>query len=204
MAYKLKVIDGETYLLSVDLSRMAKDLPVGTLVMCIGEIPHEGACIRRSGKNDHCHGCQPLIASTKDIEGVDKLEITNYDKTNIQEFCWSTDRFESRVNTTHEQLVKRINEVIEYDKIRSICFIKGICYHKEPTDFRFGRHQPYVWGICIDKEFEIPRFIVAASPNGEDRQVMMEINSLPVEQLLRVLKRLDKKSYKEIVWNTNY
>ena len=48
--YKLKVIDGEVYLLHTDMNQQAKDLPVGTIVLCMDEIPHEGACIRNSSK----------------------------------------------------------------------------------------------------------------------------------------------------------
>lgn len=201
MAFKLKVIDGETYLLSVDMSKMAKDLPVGTIVMCIDEIPHEGACIRKSTKNDHCHGCQPLIASTKDIEGLDKLVITNYDKTNIQEFCWSTDRFVERVNTLKEQLIKTINEV--YADVTNVLFIKGMVYYIDPTDFRFNNKQPYIWGVCSPEGMN-KKLIVSASPYGADRQIMIDMDELSPEHLIRIIKRLDKKKYKETVWSTNY
>lgn len=73
---------GNLFLTKSDFETMAKDLDANTLVFCHYEVhtKDDKECIRHSTKGDHCYGCQPLIASTKDIEGV--LKITESDTLN--------------------------------------------------------------------------------------------------------------------------
>lgn len=74
----------EYYLLDADMSRMAKELPAETLVFCLDEThmsdPKE--CIRRSSLTDHCHGCQPLIATSDSNYG----ELPGLNKKDIEDF----------------------------------------------------------------------------------------------------------------------
>lgn len=76
---KLVKLNDDFYLLNDDMSRMAMDLPVGTLVFCLSEthMKDPDECIRKSAIEDHCYGCQPLIASTTQIEGASLLGFQN-------------------------------------------------------------------------------------------------------------------------------
>lgn len=82
MNYKLVKLETEYFVLNVDFSRMAKDLPEGTPVFCLDET-HTGKikkCVINSTKNFHCYGCQPLVASTlqlKDVNFLIKEDVEN-------------------------------------------------------------------------------------------------------------------------------
>jgi hypothetical protein len=73
---KLVRLENHYFLLDAVMTRMAKDLPVGTQVFCLDEthMNNVDECLRKSASSDHCRGCQPLLASTMDIEGVGKLD----------------------------------------------------------------------------------------------------------------------------------
>lgn len=58
---------GSLYLIDDLMTRMAKDLPAGTLVFCISEFFSGHPEIRLSSGNDNCFGCQPLVACTHTI-----------------------------------------------------------------------------------------------------------------------------------------
>ncbi len=79
---KLIKLNDEYYLVDVDMSRMAKDLPIGTCVFCLGETHMNdiNECLRLSSKNDNCYGCQPLIASTKKYDNVYLLDKVKVEK----------------------------------------------------------------------------------------------------------------------------
>lgn len=66
---KLFFSQNNYYLVDIKPDRMAKDLPVGTRVFCIDEHLTGFPEVRISSETDHCFGCQPLIASTEEIEG---------------------------------------------------------------------------------------------------------------------------------------
>ena len=61
---KLIHIKGQLLLIDDLMTRMAKDLPVGSLVFCIDEFFSCHPEIRLSTAGDNCFGCQPLIAAT--------------------------------------------------------------------------------------------------------------------------------------------
>ena len=58
---------GSLYLIDDLMTRMAKDLPVGTLVFCIDEFFSGHPEIRLSSATDNCYGCQPVIACTHSV-----------------------------------------------------------------------------------------------------------------------------------------
>jgi len=75
MSHKLVKLEKEYFILNVDFSRMAKDLPEGTLVFCLDET-HTGKiteCLMHSTKEFNCYGCQPIIASTLQLKNVNFL-----------------------------------------------------------------------------------------------------------------------------------
>ncbi len=77
----LTKIAGNLFLTKADFEIPAKDLNINTLVFCHSEIDMNDVneCLRHSGKGDNCYSCQPLIASTKDIENIPLLDISPED-----------------------------------------------------------------------------------------------------------------------------
>lgn len=63
-------INKQYYLINDLMTRMAKDLPEGTLIFCIDEFFSGYPVIRLSTKDDHCFGCQPLIAVSNAIPNI--------------------------------------------------------------------------------------------------------------------------------------
>jgi len=78
--YKLVKHKDNYYLIEYTRGRMAKDLPAGTIVLCLDEIEYE-CCIRGSASGDHCYGCQPIVATNdKTLTTIPQLDLIEISK----------------------------------------------------------------------------------------------------------------------------
>lgn len=72
----------EYFLLDVDLTRMAKSLPIFTYVFCLDEIHTDSIyeCVWKSSDQSHCYGCQPIQATSLWLSGVNRFEIQSVEQ----------------------------------------------------------------------------------------------------------------------------
>ena len=116
------------------------------------------------------------------------MVITNYDKTTIQEFCYSPDRFKDRYETLRKQLIKSIEEALEFENITSTSF-PGVIYNIVDEQ---GENE-CITGVDIEKK------IFLVSYYGDDREVGYD--DVRTEQLIKIIDSLYNKDKNKIEWS---
>lgn len=144
---KLVRIKSEYYLVDYKPNQLAMHLPNQTQVLCLDEMHtgEPGECLRKSSPNDHCYGCQELIASTDENYAIKGL----LDRSQIRELL---DKLYAKEGLKIENFIKQFTLQDMYNMYINGTKDAGYKSTKAGFDVQIWKNYPHVFLFTVTIE----------------------------------------------------